>query len=72
MYFSVTMMHFNKMRIYKLEDKALRSMMRTTGLAPELVASHHHMLKITATEALMCFSNEDLFLTDSSILLEKR
>lgn len=72
MYFSMTMMHFNKVFVHKLEDKAFRSMIRTTGLAPELVPSHHHMLKITATEALMCFSNEDLFLTDSSILLEKR
>lgn len=55
MCFSMNMMHFNKMFIYKLEDKALLSRMKKTGLVPELMASHHHMLKITASEALMCF-----------------
>lgn len=71
MYFSMNMMYFNKMFIYKLEDKALRSRTKT-GFVPEFMASHHHVLKITASEALMCFYNEDLFLTDSYILVEKR
>lgn len=54
MYFSMNMMYFNKMCIYKFKDKALNSMVYKTGLIPELMA-YHHVPIITASEELMYF-----------------